>query len=351
MSGAARLLGVSGALSLTVGVCAGPGEILVGNLPGHNVLKFDASKGDFLKTFVQMGQAEATDIAWGPDGDLFLTDVVNAAVLRYDGNTGAYEGQFVKPGAGGLASPQSLVFGPSGNLYVTGTPLTQINEYDGTTGEFVKTVFSAGATVPGQITFGPSDGLIYFACQTCKNVKIIDPVTGQLLKILLKLDGEGKGPGAIRGLAWGPDGKVYVTSAGDNDSIRRYNGVTGDFIDTFAVGGMDDPYDVTFGSDVMYVSSTVSSNVMVFDAVSGAQICEAAAAGVGGLSGASGVLEIPAEPCYADFDGSGDLSFFDFLGYMNSFNAGNERADCDVDGDRDLFDFLCYQNAFVGGCP
>ncbi len=54
--------------------------------------------------------------------------------------------------------------------------------------------------------------------------------------------------------------------------------------------------------------------------------------------------------CYADCDGDGDLSFFDFLCYTNAFNAGDDYADCDGDGDLTFFDFLCYTNLFNAGC-
>lgn len=54
--------------------------------------------------------------------------------------------------------------------------------------------------------------------------------------------------------------------------------------------------------------------------------------------------------CYPDFDGDGDLTLFDFLAYVNAFNAGADAADCDDDGGLTLFDFLCYVNAFNTGC-
>ena len=57
-----------------------------------------------------------------------------------------------------------------------------------------------------------------------------------------------------------------------------------------------------------------------------------------------------AEGCYADFDGNGVLDLFDFLAYVNSFNANEKKADCDGNGVLDLFDFLCYVNAFNAGC-
>jgi hypothetical protein len=65
-------------------------------------------------------------------------------------------------------------------------------------------------------------------------------------------------------------------------------------------------------------------------------------------------IEIHAAPlgeaCYADCDGSGGLDLFDFLCFVNAFNAGDAYADCDGGGELDLFDFLCFQNEFVGGC-
>jgi len=54
--------------------------------------------------------------------------------------------------------------------------------------------------------------------------------------------------------------------------------------------------------------------------------------------------------CYPDFTGDGVLDLFDFLAYVNAFNAANPGADCDKNGGLDLFDFLCFVNAFNAGC-
>jgi hypothetical protein len=62
------------------------------------------------------------------------------------------------------------------------------------------------------------------------------------------------------------------------------------------------------------------------------------------------VESIPEDECYPDFNGDGTLDLFDFLAYVNAFNAGNPDANCDGNGDLDLFDFLCYVNAFNAGC-
>jgi hypothetical protein len=56
------------------------------------------------------------------------------------------------------------------------------------------------------------------------------------------------------------------------------------------------------------------------------------------------------DECYPDFTGEGELDLFDFLEYVNAFNAGEDRADCTGEGDLDFFDFLCFTNAFNEGC-
>ena len=60
-------------------------------------------------------------------------------------------------------------------------------------------------------------------------------------------------------------------------------------------------------------------------------------------------LEVTAG-CYADLDGDGALTIFDFLAFQNAFDAGDPIADCDGSGGLDIFDFLCFQNAFDAGC-
>jgi hypothetical protein len=54
--------------------------------------------------------------------------------------------------------------------------------------------------------------------------------------------------------------------------------------------------------------------------------------------------------CWADLDGDGALTFFDFLTFQDLFAAGDLRADFSPDGRLDFFDFLAFQDAFAAGC-
>ncbi len=55
-------------------------------------------------------------------------------------------------------------------------------------------------------------------------------------------------------------------------------------------------------------------------------------------------------PCAADCSADGHLDLFDFLCFVNEFNAADPYADCTDDGFLDLFDFLCFVNQFNAGC-
>jgi hypothetical protein len=65
---------------------------------------------------------------------------------------------------------------------------------------------------------------------------------------------------------------------------------------------------------------------------------------------AEGSASIRIVACRADFNEDGALDIFDFLAFMNAFDAGEELADFDFDGELTVFDFLEFQNRFDLGC-
>lgn len=54
--------------------------------------------------------------------------------------------------------------------------------------------------------------------------------------------------------------------------------------------------------------------------------------------------------CYPDCNGDKTLDLFDFLCFVNDFNANGAYSDCDGNASHDLFDFLCFVNTFNAGC-
>ena len=129
-------------------------------------------------------------------------------------------------------------------------------------------------------------------------------------------------------------------------------------------GGLfDTPYTVFAGEQYFVTFSSLRGDYRDFVAVDHPdavqmqyfwQPFDSGAGWNGPFSGPAGrrpIMFYTGASCYADLDGDGDLTIFDFLEFQNLFDAGDLAADCDEDGSLTLFDFLCFQNAFDAGCP
>ena len=204
-----------------------------------DVLQYDGTTGSFLSDFADSNQLTSPrGIIFGPDGNLYVADGYGAGTIaRYNGTTGAFIDDFVPTGSGGLSHTVGLVFGPDGaadgklDLYVCAADTNSILRYDGTTGAF-KGVFvpsgSGGLTTPQGLAFGP-DGNLYVASGNFFTGTPFAPGS------ILRYEGPaGPNPGAFLGtfvpagsgglstpvgLLFGPDGKndgkldLYVASA------------------------------------------------------------------------------------------------------------------------------------------
>ena len=66
-------------------------------------------------------------------GDLFVTGYLSHSVARFDWASQTYQ-PFVAPNSGGLGQARGIAFGPDGNLYVGDLTQNMIFRYDGSTG-------------------------------------------------------------------------------------------------------------------------------------------------------------------------------------------------------------------------
>jgi hypothetical protein len=80
-------------------------------------------------------------MAFGPDGHFYIVGA--GEVLRYDGETGRFIGIFIPRDPERLSSPTDLAFGPDRNLYIIQQDSDRVLRYDGATGAFIDTFIVA----------------------------------------------------------------------------------------------------------------------------------------------------------------------------------------------------------------
>jgi hypothetical protein len=276
-------------LDYPYGILFGPHDqdlyVSTGEFGGQtkSVFRFDGTTGAFIDEFAVGGDLKSPrGIIFGPDGNLYVSDrnlpSTDGRIARFDGLTGAYMDDFVPVAGGGLKQPSGLVFGPSGrgrslDLYVASGPTASVKRYDGLTGAFLGDFVPGGAgglVYALALTFGP-DGNLYVASGS------FDP--DRPSGAILRYQGpSGHTPGAFidafvpiksgemqtpLAVLFGPDGNgdgrldLYVGNSklpgagtqGKNATVKRYDGLTGAFLDTFVPfksGKLDDVGGMTF---------------------------------------------------------------------------------------------------------
>lgn len=164
--------------------------------------------------------------------------------------------------------------GDPGNILVTGFAAGNVTEYDGLTGAPVGAIVpsgSGGLSFAWGIAFGP-EGDLYVVSVGTRAVIRYDGATGAL-----KDDAFVKPAGLalLSTLCFGPHGNVYLAD-GATDSVVEYDGATGELVGTFVAsgaGGLDNPLGMTFGpGDNLFVASAANDLIIEYDGETGALI-------------------------------------------------------------------------------
>lgn len=302
-----------------------------------------AAAGDFVSAG-SGGLVFPTGLIYSPTGDLLVCSRDTNSVLRYDGTTGAPLGAFVASGSGGLVSPFGLTFGPNGNLYVT-SAANEVIEYDGATGAFVRVFVTASnrgtLDQPRGLAFKPDANLLVASFGT-DEVLEFERFTGAPR-------GKWAHVGTVDritqdspwGIRVGPNGHVFVTRTGEDNSSNatvglrgpdapashltdarmfEYDVCNGDFRKT-EIGGMDHGLDFATGFDfVPGFSIDCNVNELV-------DSCDIAS----GTSLDTNLNGIPDE-CEVDCNGNGTYDRLDIYPFGSSLdcNCNFVPDDCDL---------------------
>jgi DNA-binding beta-propeller fold protein YncE len=184
-------------------------------------------------------------------------------IERFDSETRQYLGTFASGDE--LQRPHGLAFGPDGNLYVSNVWTNSILRFDGQTGAYID-VFAGNVgddfRVPGEIVFRP-DGYMYVLAEYAGTVVRFDAETGAFVDVFINEDDHGLDFSGAASMAIAPNGDIYLGFR-YSQNVARFDGETGDLISEFD-WFIDFPSTMTFGPDGnLYVGDYWGDQVLIF---------------------------------------------------------------------------------------
>lgn len=253
--------------------------------------------------------------------EVFVNSRGTNAIKKYDGD-GNYLGNFIAPGAGGLASPEDIVFHPDGSILVTGAGNGAIKRYDGQTGAFLGN-FSSGYTleIPSKMSIG-WDSLIYVTqWGTAQNKVVRFDLDGHFVDEFTQTPT----PNGL-GHLWDADKNFYISVYGNggNGTVQKFNSLgasLGTFINTSILQG---PTDIWFdGNGDMLVEDWTAGKVLRYNA-GGQYVGEF----ITGLTNPEGIAFLPNGNLLIGDWGEDAVHLIDSTGnVLGYFTSGNGLAD------------------------
>lgn len=263
-------------------------DVLISSRFSNNVLRYDALSGEFRGVFAAGPElANPNGIAYGPDGHLYVGLGDGDAVLRYDGQSGAFIDTFTVPGAGGLSSVRDIVWGPDGDLYVASALNDSVLRFDGASGAFVGVAAqSAEMDGPVGLAFSPAGELYVGAALSNRIFVFADGVFERAFDA-------GTAHRNATGLAFNDAGELLAAQSVTNE-LLAFDGEAGSFDRVFAAGNVNIPiYMERAPTGELLVGSFGNDSVVRFNATTGEFLGTLIASGSGGLDGTHDIAFMP----------------------------------------------------------
>lgn len=152
----------------------------------------------------------------------------------------------------------------SGDLYVANLSGNNVTVFDRATGKAVGDFVRAGEgglSAPTGLAFGP-DGSLYVSSSGSAQILRFGGPSGRFAGVFVAHEGLAK-PFA---LIFGPDGNLFV-SDGENHTVQSFSGATGEFLGVVASHpSLKAPIGLAFGPNgLLYVANAGGNSVEVFD--------------------------------------------------------------------------------------
>ncbi len=234
--------------SLTLGP-DGTAYVAGGTVQGQaGVYRFNPVTGQSLGTFLTGDDLDY--IRFGPDGKFYGLDEFTDNLIQYNGSSGSQE-RVVLSGASFQTSIGAFGLGTHNDVFAsTGFVTSKLARYDLTTGQQVgptTDLSTLGISGYGfdQMTIGP-DGKLYVTYSyhlrdmppTNAGVMRFDLATGNLIDTVINgIDGYGAESGGALGIAFGPDGNLYIGSQ-HAKAVFEYSPATWSQINTISLPGI-----------------------------------------------------------------------------------------------------------------
>lgn len=339
------------------------------------IYAFDAETGQLVWVSEHAtGASPQENAVFAPNGDLIVADYLQLARINFvDGST-----VWEVPRLCAVSGNCGAALGTDGVFIDQPVPNGQtISKFDLATGAFLyETTWGlmTGLTVQNAPFVSPDGTRVYLA-RTQNNA---------LNDFLFAFEDTGSAllPLWNRPIRWttshehgiGSDGSIYTFLP--DGSFARLDADSGDVL---SATGVLSPLDVSLSprtavaaDGTVYVSNGWASNpvlngrIWAFSADLSENLFTLTLnrQNAGGPSlGSNGTLVVadrtsvrayrsPPSSCPPDFDGNGELNFFDLAAYLSLFNAGDPAADlAEPFGVLNFFDLAAYLTLFNAGCP
>ena len=252
----------SGGLSNPQGLTFGSnGNLYVSSSDTNSVKEYNGTTGEYIGDFVSSSSGLLTPqgLSFTDDGSLFVTsqripdadagqgveNTLSSGLLQYNGATGEFLGSIATVisglAAGSIPIPQDVVFGgPDSTLFVGRGIFRRnsgsISEYEPITGTAIERDYTfseikvSSPIDPNGLAI--SDNFLFYTDSSA--VGRYDLINREIDELFVDIDSGGLNEAVD--VAIGANGNLFVSSSGNN-SVKQYDGQTGDFLGDFIVSG------------------------------------------------------------------------------------------------------------------